>query len=158
MSRGERPFYGVVLVLVFAAAITSGWWGPALAQDTPPPACTRVSLPVVVNLDDVKHANLIAHERAAIEAGQPRQLTLERDNAEQRRREDLRGIPTRPGFDRDEYPPAFTEEAGTHSDGRPRDDVAYVASSENRSGGSVMGLALRGYCDGQRFVIEAGRL
>lgn len=127
-----------------------------LAQ-SPAPACTRISLPVVVNLDDIRHAELIAHERAAIENGQPRTVTLERDNAAERRREDLRGIPTRPGFDRDEWPPAFTEEAGVHTDGRPRDDVAYVPSSENRSGGSVMGAALRSFCDGQRFIVEAGR-
>lgn len=147
----------IFLAAVLAVALGRGI--AALAQGTAPApaACTRVSLPVVVNLDDVKHVDLIAHERAAIEKGQPRQLTLERTNASQRRTDDLRGIPTRPGFDRDEYPPAFTEEAGTHTDGRPRDDVAYVASSENRSGGAVMGLALRPYCDGQRFVIEAGR-
>ena len=120
------------------------------------PACTRVALPVVVNLDDISHADLIAHERAAILDGQPRQLTLERDGADRRRRDDLRGIPTRPGQDRDEYPPAFTEEAGVHTDGRPKDDVAYVDSSQNRSGGSVMGQALRPFCDGTRFVIEAG--
>jgi hypothetical protein len=127
-----------------------------LGQGTPAPACTRVALPVVVNLDDVKHADLIAHERTAIAKGQPRQVTLERDNAAARRVQDLRGIPTRPGFDRDEWPPAFTEEAGLHSDGS-RADVAYVASSENRSGGAVMGAALHGFCDGQRFIVEAGR-
>src|SRR3954468_4880236 len=89
-------------LVIFATAAVVGL--VAAHGQTAPPACTRVSLPVVVNLDDVKHANLIAHERVAIERGQPRQLTLERDNAAQRRRDDLRGIPTRPGFDRDEYP------------------------------------------------------
>jgi len=119
------------------------------AQTTP--ACTRVTLPVVVNLDDVKHAHLIAHERAAIEAGQHRTLTWDPDGADARRKNDLKGIPTKPGFDRDEYPPAAAQESAPHA------DVAYVSSSENRSGGSVLGLAMRPFCDGQRFMIEAGR-
>jgi Deoxyribonuclease NucA/NucB len=33
-------------------------------------------------------------------------------------------------------------------------DVRYVKSSENRSAGSRMGLQLRAYCNGQRFVVE----
>ena len=35
--------------------------------------------------------------------------------------------------------------------------VAYVESSQNRSGGAVMGAQLKPFCDGQRFIIEAGR-
>jgi len=151
--RHVLAYIGAMLLIALGAFLLL--WAFARAQTAS--ACTRVALPVVVNLDDIKHADLINHERKAIEHGQPRQLTLERDGAARRRTEDLRGIPTRTGFDRDEYPPAFTEEAGVHTDGRPKNDVAYVESSQNRSGGSVMGLALRPYCDGQRFIIEAGR-
>lgn len=140
----------VAVASIFALVAGVAAWGQGK------PTCIRVELPVVVNLDDVKHAHLLAHEREAIERGRPRQLTLERDGAPVRRQQDLRGIPTRPGFDRDEYPPAFSEESGLHSDGT-RADVAYVASSENRSGGATMGAALRGFCDGQRFIVEAGR-
>jgi hypothetical protein len=150
----SRTTARLLAVGIIAAAALWFVYGFALGQTTPA-TCARVTLPVVVNLDDVKHADLIAHERAAIERGEPRQVTLERDNAAARRVQDLRGIPTRPGFDRDEWPPAFTEEAGLHSDGS-RADVAYVESSENRSGGAVMGAALRGFCDGQRFIVEAG--
>ena len=156
--RGRNDLAVLGAIVVAAAICAFLLWTAFGAQAQTAPACTRVPLPVVVNLDDVRHQHLIAHERDAIAHGQPRQLTLERDNAAQRRRDDLRaaGLPARAGFDRDEYPPAFTEEAGAHSDGRPPDDVAYVDSSENRSGGAVMGLALRPFCDGQRFVIEAG--
>lgn len=147
----RRSWLAAVLILSALAVAMA-----AVAHGQTAPACTRVALPVVVNLDDVKHANLIAHERAAIAAGQPRTVTLERDNASARRAYDVRGTPTRPGFDRDEWPPAFTEEAGQHTDGRPHDDIAYVPSSENRSGGAVMGAALREFCDGQRFIVEAG--
>jgi hypothetical protein len=157
-----RPWMPAALVILFFAG-TATW---AFSQGPPP--CQRTSLPVVVNLDDVKHVHLIDHERNAIAgravgelspnavAPAPRTLTLERDNADRRRTQDLRGIPTRPGFDRDEWPPAVTEESGQHTDGT-RASVAYVPSAENRSGGSVLGAALRGFCDGQRFIVEAGR-
>ena len=157
------PFVAFVLAaLAVVVLFVAPWTG---AQTLP---CQRVDLPVVVNLDDVKHVHLIDHERNAIlgsPVGElapdavdpaPRTLTLERDNADGRRREDLRGIPTRIGFDRDEYPPAVSEESGRHTDGS-RSSVTYVPSAENRSGGSVLGRQLAPYCDGQRFIIEAGR-
>jgi hypothetical protein len=164
MSRRTQQIFAGGLLAAAALWFTYGF---ALGQGTPAP-CTRVSLPVVVNLDDISHVHLIDHERNAINgravgelsahpvSPAPRTLTLERDGAPARRTADLRGIPTRPGFDRDEWPPAFTEEAGLHSDGTSS-SVTYIPSSENRSGGSVMGQALRPYCDGQRFIIEAGR-
>ena len=151
----QRDWLLIILVLAAGVIVLFRIGAPAPAQDKP--ACTRVALPVVVNLDDVKHADLIAHERAAIRNGQPRQLTLERDGADRRRRDDLRGTPTRPGFDRDEWPIAASEEAGIHTDGRPRVDVAYVSSAENRSGGATLGAQLREFCDGQRFIVEAGK-
>jgi hypothetical protein len=44
----------------------------------------------------------------------------------------LKGIPTKPGYDRDEYPPAMSDEGATGA------NVRYVLSAENRSAGSVM--------------------
>jgi hypothetical protein len=160
-------FIAAFLTIVLGAAGLAILLAPLVDAQNPPP-CQRAPLPVVVNLDDIRHQHLIDHERNAIDGravGElaanpidpaPRTLTLERDNADGRRRDDLRGIPTRTGFDRDEYPPAVTEEAGLHSDGR-RSSVTYVPSSENRSGGSVLGRQLAGFCDGQKFIIEAGR-
>jgi hypothetical protein len=79
-------------------------------------------------------------------------MVLNRKGAEARRDRLLDGIPTRPGFDRDEYPAAVGR-------GRPNGDqrglvrginplgwmadVAYVPSSENRSHGSSLGAKLR---------------
>jgi hypothetical protein len=54
------------------------------------------------------------------------------------------GVPTKRGFDRDEYPPA---------EGRSSNlaDIRYVPSSENRSQGASMGGQLRKWCNGQRY-------
>jgi hypothetical protein len=64
--------------------------------------------------------------------------------------------PTRPGYDRDEYPPAVGRgrgkglRRGTHPRGW-KADLRYIPSAENRSHGSTLGIKLRRFCDGTRF-------
>jgi Deoxyribonuclease NucA/NucB len=60
----------------------------------------------------------------------------------------LRGIPTKEGFDRDEYPPAIADEGGKGA------SVRYIKSVENRSADGLMGRQLARYCDQQSFVFE----
>jgi len=69
-------------------------------------------------------------------------------------------IPTKAGFDRDEYPAAVGRGRANGSSrglvrgANPRGwqaDVAYVPSSENRSHGSSLGAKLRRYCNGVKF-------
>lgn len=116
-------------------------------QTTP---CQTTPLAVVVNLDDQKNDDTIAHARAAVIAGKPRMLHIARALADAHRNASLRGIPTKRGFDRDEYPPAASAEGGRGA------DVEYVESSDNRSAGSRMKIQLRLYCDGQAFILEPG--
>lgn len=76
--------------------------------------------------------------------------------ADERRDRALAGIPTKDGFDRDEYPPAVGRGRGKGLE-RGRDprgwktDVRYVPSSENRSHGASLGGRLSPFCDGTRF-------
>jgi hypothetical protein len=100
--------------------------------------------------------NIRAHARAAIRRGWPEVLVLNRDDADDRRRRLLASVPTRDGYDRDEYPPAVGRGQGADlaRGTGPRGwkaDVAYVPSSENRSHGSRLGIKLRRFCDGTRF-------
>jgi hypothetical protein len=67
------------------------------------------------------------------------------------RRASPEGIPTKPRYDRDEYPPAMSDEGGNGA------DVRYVRSAENRSAGSVMRFQLARYCNEQRFIFERWR-
>lgn len=92
--------------------------------------------------------------------GWPRILVLNRPEADGRRDRLLENIPTKSGFDRDEYPPAVGRgrangsQHGLVQGFGPlgwRADVAYVDSSENRSQGASMGAKLRGLCNGTRF-------
>ena len=81
---------------------------------------------------------------------------LNRAGAAARRERLLAPYPTRPGQDRDEYPPAVGRgkgpglERGINPTGW-RADVRYVPSHENRSHGSTMGIKLRRFCNGTRF-------
>ena len=87
-------------------------------------------------------------------------MVINRKGADARRDRLLEDIPTRAGFDRDEYPAAVGRgKANGDQRGLVRGinpvgwmaDVAYVPSSENRSHGSSLGAKLRPFCDGTKF-------
>ncbi len=134
-------------LLAAAAVLGATAGGGALVSDDGP-SCLSQEKPAVVDLDDRKHARVLDHAHDAIREGHPRRLHLDRDGAEENREQSLRGIPTKRGYDRDEYPPAVSREGGRGA------DVRYVESQENRSAGSVMGRQLRAFCDGQSFELE----
>ena len=109
-----------------------------------------------ISFSATKYPNVRRHFRAALTRGWPRTLVINREGAEDRRDRLLRGIDTRPGLDRDEYPPAVGRGRGKglRRGTGPRGwkaDVRFVPSSENRSHGSTMGQLLRPFCDGTRF-------
>jgi len=64
----------------------------------------------------------------------------------------LAGIPTRDGFDRDEWPMAVCKEGGTGL------SVVYIDPAENRGAGSWVGNQLESFPDGTRvkFTISYG--
>jgi hypothetical protein len=88
--------------------------------------------------------------------GWPRRLIVNRRGADARRDRLLEDIPTKDGFDRDEYPPAVGRgkgkglERGRHPRGW-KAHVRYVPSSENRSHGASLGAQLADWCNGTRF-------
>ncbi len=102
----------------------------------------------VVDLDDVNHRHILDHVFDARRKGEPRVLHIRRYEATANRRASLRGIPTKKGYDRDEHPPAVSDEGGKGA------SVRYILSSENRSAGGVMSGQLRPYCNEQRFIFE----
>jgi hypothetical protein len=111
-------------------------------------ACRRVASVVVVRIPRRRYPYTADHILDAIAAGEPQILHVDRAGADANREQSLRGIPTRPGYDRDEYPPAVSREGGAGA------DVRYVPSSDNRGAGTVMGERLHAYCDGQRFRLR----
>ncbi|HST42228.1 MAG TPA: NucA/NucB deoxyribonuclease domain-containing protein [Conexibacter sp.] len=109
-------------------------------------ACQRTARVVEVGISATRYPRVLAHIDAAVRAGWPRVLRIRRDGAAARRDRALRGIPTRPGYDRDEWPMAMAR-----ADWRAH--VAYVPSGENRGAGASVGLKLRRWCDGTRFTV-----
>jgi hypothetical protein len=115
-----------------------------------PARCTTPVAVVEVRLPAGRYPHILEHARRAVARGYPAVMVIHREGAAERRRQLLAHIPTRPGFDRDEYPA---------DEGRAvvRADVAYVPSAENRGAGSLMGAQLRGLCDGTRFRYVGGQ-
>jgi hypothetical protein len=81
---------------------------------------------------------------------QPSEVTIDRDGATGRRAESMKQVPqTKPGYDRDEYPPAMFKEGGTGS------SVKYIDPHDNQGAGSSMGRQVAGLDDGAQVTILA---
>jgi hypothetical protein len=106
--------------------------------------CVRPSGVARISFSSTKYPNIRRHFEAAVASGWPGVLVLNRRGAEARRARLLDAYGTRPGMDRDEYPPAVGRR-------RWQADVAHVPSAENRSHGATLGIKLRRFCDGTRF-------
>ncbi len=94
-----------------------------------------------------KYPETAAHIVAALKRGETPICTIDREGADNNRDHSLKGIPTKEGYDRDEFPMAMCDEGGTGA------DVAYVHSSDNRGSGSWVGNQLADYPDGTRVLI-----
>lgn len=138
------------------------------AKEGDKPGCKRTRRTVYITLSASKHRNVLAHAREALRLGFGKRVgrspypvwTINRRGASQRRSDLLDGsagrevrvsmgwpaggIPTKPGFDRDEIAPAFARKT-------IKAHVAYVPSSENRSAGAIMGARARPYCSGTKI-------
>jgi hypothetical protein len=84
----------------------------------------------------------------AIDAGHEARLHVDRENADLHREQSLASFPPRSGYNRDEYPPAMSEEGGYGA------SVRYIDPAANRGAGSVMGNALEEWCEEQPFRIR----
>jgi hypothetical protein len=142
------PLLLILLLLPLAAGCTATTEIPRAATDRAPAsrACERTDRVVEIGVSRTRYPRVLAHIDAAVRDGWPRVLRIRRDGADARRDRLLRGIPTRRGYDRDEWPMAMAR-----ADWRAH--VAYVPSGENRGAGASIGLKLRRWCDGVRFTV-----
>lgn len=130
----------LAVVLTTFIALPSASLAPAVAQ-----SCASQRYSIYIELSRSRYPYTTDHIADAIAAGEAALLHIDRAGADQNRRESLAGIPTRSGYDRDEYPPAVSREGGYGA------SVRYVPSADNRGAGSVMGSQLSGWCEGQPF-------
>lgn len=87
------------------------------------------------------------HIQDAIAKGESSICTIDRNGSVEHREASLAGIPTRKGYDRDEWPMAMCAEGGAGA------DIRYVTPSDNRGAGSWIGGQLNDYADGTRVWI-----
>ncbi|MCU6792620.1 NucA/NucB deoxyribonuclease domain-containing protein [Paenibacillus sp. WQ 127069] len=91
-----------------------------------------------------------AHIKEAIEYGESSVCTIDRKGAENNRKKSLKGVPTKPNLDRDEFPMAMYAEGGTGA------DIKYIDPSDNRGAGSWVSNQLEKYSDGTKvkFIVK----
>lgn len=153
-QTGEAYFAGIREALLIQPATTS--------RNTAARSCIRPATVQRLRFSATRYPTIKKHTRVAVAKGWPRILVLNRPGARERRERLLGKVPTRPRYDRGEYPPAVGRGRasaagvprglvrGTHPRGWMA-DVTHVPSRENRSHRSALAAKLRGLCNGTRF-------
>ncbi|MDA2637859.1 NucA/NucB deoxyribonuclease domain-containing protein [Bacillus cereus] len=101
----------------------------------------------VLEFPSSKYPETAAHIKEAIEKGKTDICTIDRKGAADRRKQSLANIPTKKGYDRDEYPLAMCKEGGAGA------DIAYVKPSDNRGAGSYIGNKVEKLPNGAKVKI-----
>ena len=133
-----KKFISSAVSVIIAIILIAGYFDLidlSPAQDTPQDI-VQLEFPVD------RYPETAEHIQDAIKAGQPDTCTIDRSGAEENRGESLKGIPTKKGYDRDEWPMAMCAEGGIGA------DIEYIDPSDNRGAGSWVGNQLEGYPDG----------
>ncbi|UFH49296.1 NucA/NucB deoxyribonuclease domain-containing protein [Pseudomonas sp. KNUC1026] len=130
---------GLVPGLGLASKVTKGAKGAGAAGS---------DVEKVVTVSKGRFPESAQHIEDAIDAGKPDILTIDRANTASNRRDSLRGIETKPGLDRDEYPPAMFQEGGQGA------SVRHINPSDNRGAGACIGAQCRGLPNGAKVRID----
>ncbi|MGE8207509.1 NucA/NucB deoxyribonuclease domain-containing protein [Heyndrickxia sp. NPDC080065] len=103
---------------------------------------------VVIYFPSDKYPETARHIKNAIKAGESKYCTIDRKHADENREKSLKNVPTKKGYDRDEYPMAMCEEGGSGA------DIEYISPSDNRGAGSWVSHQLSNYPDGTVVLFE----
>lgn len=104
---------------------------------------------MILEFPSDRYPETAAHIQGAIKKGHSEVCTIDRDGADENREESLKGIPTKEGYDRDEWPMATCAEGGKGA------SVKYIDPSDNRGAGAWVSNQIREHPDGTRvkFVV-----
>ncbi|MNC09560.1 Sporulation-specific extracellular nuclease precursor [compost metagenome] len=130
------------LIIVALLALAS-YWFEQNGEPTDPSSPSDSSV-VQLTFPSDRYPETAKHIQDAIAKGESATCTINREQAEENRKESLKGIPTKKGYDRDEWPMAMCEEGGVGA------DIEYITPSDNRGAGSWVGNQLEDYADGTR--------
>ncbi|MED4573159.1 NucA/NucB deoxyribonuclease domain-containing protein [Brevibacillus agri] len=135
------------ILFILAFLLGLGYFGRFAEQQGVPTDSAATQADVILHFPRERYPETAQHIRSAIEKGQPAVCTIDRKAADKHREESLSGIPTKRGYDRDEWPMAMCKEGGKGA------DIAYVSPSDNRGAGSWIANQLEDYPDGTRVQI-----
>ncbi|PET91955.1 MULTISPECIES: NucA/NucB deoxyribonuclease domain-containing protein [Bacillus cereus group] len=101
----------------------------------------------VIEFPSNKYPETAAHIKDAIANGKTDICTIDRDRAAERRKQSLANVPTKKGYDRDEYPMAMCREGGKGA------DIRHIKPADNRGAGSYIGNKVEKLPDGAKVKI-----
>lgn len=130
------------LIIVVLLTLGSYWYEQN--GDPAVPSSTSDSEVVQLTFPSDRYPETAKHIQDAIAKGESATCTINREQAEENRKESLKGIPTKKGYDRDEWPMAMCAEGGQGA------DIEYITPKDNRGAGSWVGNQLEDYADGTR--------
>ncbi|MFC5702214.1 NucA/NucB deoxyribonuclease domain-containing protein [Cohnella faecalis] len=137
-KKDKIPFF---IIVIIAVAFFLNYYMEKEQPKTQPATSSNV---VALFFPTDQYPETGRHIKEAIAAGESAICTIDRDEAEERRKESLKGIPTKKGYDRDEWPMAMCAEGGSGA------DIKYIDPSDNRGAGSWVSNQLEDYPDGTR--------
>jgi hypothetical protein len=130
-------------LIIVALLALAGYWFEENGEPTDPSSPSDSSV-VQLTFPSDRYPETAKHIQDAIAKGESATCTINREQAEENRKKSLKGIPTKKGYDRDEWPMAMCEEGGVGA------DIEYITPSDNRGAGSWVGNQLEDYADGTR--------
>lgn len=139
----KASVFSILFMLMFLAA-------SLFTVSTPHEVTQAASYDKVLYFPLSKYPQTGDHIRDAIAAGHSSICTIDRGGTDERRAASLAPYPTKPGYDRDEWPMAMCEEGGAGA------DVRYISPSDNRGAGAWVGNQVSGYPDDTRvkFIVR----
>ncbi|WP_396136116.1 sporulation protein [Brevibacillus brevis] len=133
----------ILLIIAFLLALGSYFF----ERHSPQTQTSSIEADYVLEFPSSKYPQTAEHIRSAIAKGQSAVCTIDRRGADKNREKSLKGVPTKPNYDRDEWPMAMCREGGSGA------DIAYISPADNRGAGAWIANRLEDYPDGTRVKI-----
>ncbi|WP_330218850.1 NucA/NucB deoxyribonuclease domain-containing protein [Brevibacillus choshinensis] len=134
-------------IILFIVALLFAIGSYFFEQRTTQTQTSNTEADYVLEFPSSKYPETAEHIRSAISKGQSAVCTIDRKGADENREQSLKGVPTKPRYDRDEWPMAMCKEGGKGA------DIAYISPSDNRGAGSWVANQVDDYPDGTRVKI-----
>ncbi|MFP3419646.1 NucA/NucB deoxyribonuclease domain-containing protein [Bacillus sp. SIMBA_154] len=136
----------ILLLLLIVIGVATGY----IQLEQSKQEKTNSSYDKTIHFPSDRYPETAKHIEEAIEEGQSSICTIDRKNSDEQRDRSLHGIPTKRGYDRDEWPMAMCKEGGKGA------SVKYVRPSDNRGAGSWVSHQLSDDPDGTKiqFIID----